>query len=60
MYKEIGQKIQFLNGKTQHFIAFIGPLLKPLRVEENQHIFRPKDPIEEIFFLIAGKAGFCH
>jgi len=58
MHKEIGQKINFLTGKSQHFIAFIGPLLRPLCVEQDRYVFKAKEPIEDIFFLIKGQAAF--
>lgn len=32
-------------------------MLKPLKVEKDDYICKIKDPIEEIFFLIKGKAG---
>jgi len=31
MHKEIMKKVFFFKRKSPHFIAFIGPLLKPLR-----------------------------
>lgn len=58
MNKEIIKKIFFFKNKPPHFIAFIGPLLKPLRVEENNFVYKEGDPIEEIFFLTKGKAVF--
>eukprot|EP00347_Sterkiella_histriomuscorum_P024049 403332479 len=60
MHKEIVKKIFFFQKKPPHFIAFIGPLLKPLHIEEGNYIYKEKDPIEEIFFLIKGKAALVH
>lgn len=60
MHREIVKKIYFFQDKPPHFIAFIGPLLKPIHIEEGGYIYRDKDPIEEIFFLIKGKAAFVH
>lgn len=58
MNKEIIKKIHFFKNKPPHFIAFIGPLLKPLRVEENNFVYKEGDPIEDIYFLTKGKAVF--
>jgi CRP-like cAMP-binding protein len=33
-------------------------MLKPIKVEENQLIYKEGDPIDEIFFLVSGQAGF--
>ena len=58
MNKEIIKKVYYFKSKPPHFIAFIGPMLKPLRVEADNYIFREGDPIEEIFFLTRGHAAF--
>jgi CRP-like cAMP-binding protein len=60
MHRSLVKKVYFFQEKPPHFIAFIGPLLKPLRVEKDNYIYKEKDPIEEIFFLIKGKAGMVH
>ncbi len=60
MHKKITKKIQFFKDKPTHFIAFVGPLLKPLRVEKGKYIYKENDPIEEIFFLIRGRAAFVN
>lgn len=60
MHREIVKKIFFFQNKPPHFIAFIGPLLKPLHIEVGNYIYKEKDPIEEIFFLIKGKAALVH
>lgn len=60
MHRKIVSKIFFFQEQPPHFIAFIGPLLKPLRIEKNNYIYKENDPIEEIFFLIKGKAGLVH
>lgn len=60
MHKGIVKRVQFFQDKPPHFIAFIGPLLKPLCVEKNNYIYKEKDPIEEIYFLIKGKAAMVH
>jgi cyclic nucleotide gated channel, plant len=58
MNKEIIKKVFFFRNKPAYFIAFIGPLLKPLRIEQQNFIYREGDPIEEIYFLTRGKAAF--
>lgn len=58
MNKEIIKKVFFFRNKPPYFIAFVGPLLKPIRIEADNFIYREGDPIEEIFFLTRGKAAF--
>jgi len=58
MHRDMIKKIKFFQDKDPHFIASIGPLLKNLRVERDNTIYKKKDQINEIFFLIKGKAGF--
>ena len=37
----------------------MGPLLKPIKVEAGQYIYREEDPIDEIYFLVTGQAGYA-
>jgi CRP-like cAMP-binding protein len=60
MHRGIVKKIKFFQDQPPHFIAFIGPLLKPCRVEKDNYIYKERDPIEEIYFLVKGKAGLVH
>jgi CRP-like cAMP-binding protein len=60
MHKEIMKKVRFFRNKPPHFIAFIGPLLRPLRVEGGHFVFKEGDPIEHIFFLIKGDAAYVN
>ena len=54
------KKVYFFKNKPAHFIAFIGPLLKPLRVEENTFIYKENDPIDQIYFLTKGLAAYVN
>jgi len=56
MHNEIMKKVYFFRKKPAYFIAFIGPLLKPLRVEEGAFIYKENDPIDQIYFLTKGQA----
>lgn len=58
MNKEIIKKVYFFKSKPPYFIAFIGPLLKPRRIEADNFIYKEGDPIEDIFFLTKGQAAF--
>lgn len=60
MHKEIIKKVYFFKKKPPHFIAFIGPLLKPLRVEEGSFVYKEGDPIESIYFLTKGQAAYVN
>ena len=60
MHKDLIKKIKFFQNKNSHFITFIGPMLKPLRVEKDEYIYQEGDPIEEIYFLVSGSAALVH
>jgi len=46
--------VKFFKHKAPHFIAFLAPLLKPIKVEKDQYIYKEGDPIDEIYFLATG------
>ena len=39
MHRDVVSEIEFFRSKPPRFIAFIGPLLKPLKVGRNEYIF---------------------
>lgn len=51
-------KIKFFKHKSPHFIAFLMPLLRPIKVEERRFVYQEGDPIDEIYFLTTGEAGY--
>ena len=54
MHKDLMNKVNFFKGKPAHFIAFIGPLLKPVRVSEDSFVYREGDPVEDVYFMVQG------
>ena len=52
------KRIEFFKGKTAAFIAWICPLLKSQLFPDNAYIFFEGDDVNNIHFLIKGKAGF--
>ena len=47
MHRNVIKKIPFFQHRSAHFIAFIGPLLKPVKVFKGQYIYLEEDPIDE-------------
>jgi len=50
-------RIPFFQDKPPHFIAFVGPLLRPVKVFQGEYIYVEGDPIDDIFFLVKGSAA---
>ena len=59
MHQELIKKVKFFKKKSPHFIAFVGPMLKPIKVEKGQYIYKEGAPIDEIYFLVSGQAGYA-
>ena len=57
MHQEMITRIPFFQNKPAQFIAFIGPLLKPMKIFEGEYIYTEGDPIENIYFLVKGSAA---
>jgi voltage-gated potassium channel len=68
MHQNIIKKIPFFQSRDPHFIAFICPLLRPMKVFEDQYIYVAGDQIEEskihlnyilflVYFLVSGSAS---
>ena len=53
------RKVDSFKGRSAAFIAWICPKLKPRRYPDNQFMYFEGDDINNIYFLIKGKAGFA-
>jgi hypothetical protein len=58
IHREILKNIPFLKGRDDEFIAFIGPLLKPYRVKENEYIYHTGAKVKNVYFMSKGVAAF--
>ena len=47
MHRDIITNIPYFEDKPCSFIAYIGPLLKPIKVNRNDYIFLEGDPADE-------------
>ena len=54
----ISEIIFFQDKNDQTFIAWIGEVLKPVNLQEEQYIFKDTEPIVEMYFMAKGKASF--
>jgi potassium voltage-gated channel Eag-related subfamily H member 8 len=60
MHKEVIEQFPFFSAQPKQFIAFLGPLLKPIKVSKNAYIYEEGDLLNTgIYFLIKGKVGLC-
>ena len=51
------KKIKFFKNKSNSFISWICPFLKPCHFNEDQLIYAEGDEVECIYFLIEGGAS---
>lgn len=58
IHREIIKNIPFFSNKDREFVVFVGPMLKPARVKEDQYIYKDGDPIKDIFFMTKGFAAY--
>jgi len=54
MHRDLARSIKFFQHKPPHLIAIVVPLLRPMKVERSQYIYKEGDPIGEIYFLVTG------
>lgn len=47
IHKEIYHNIEFFKYKDKSFIVWVGPLLKPYMVSEEEYIYKEGDAIKE-------------
>lgn len=52
------KRIKFFKGKSNTFISWLCPLLKPFPYQQNESLYKEDDEVTNIFFLIKGHASF--
>lgn len=44
--------IKYLEDKSAHFMATVGPMLRPIKVHKNEFIFMEQDPVDASEFSL--------
>lgn len=58
IHKKMYENVNFFKNKDKSFIAWIGTVIRPFNVQEQEYICKEGEDIAEIYFLVAGKAGY--
>ena len=58
VHEQTYSKIFFLNNRSDSFIAWVCPMLRPYLNLENQYIFFEGDDVPQIYFLMSGECGY--
>jgi CRP-like cAMP-binding protein len=57
MHKKMYATINFFNGKDRSFHAWVGSVVRPVNVQEQDYIYKEGERIIEMYFLVKGKVG---
>ena len=55
IHQNMLQGNHFFAGKPPFFVAFVGPLLRPMRFEQNEYVYRETDYAKEMYFIVKGE-----
>lgn len=58
LYKDYYEKVRFLSQQNENFLGWICPHLKQVFMPAEDFIYFETDGIEDIFFLVKGRAAF--
>lgn len=58
VYKGAYERIHYLNGQNENFLAWICPLLNQVFIPVDQYVYYESDQVYEIFFQTQGMSGF--
>jgi CRP-like cAMP-binding protein len=58
IHEQTYKKISFLKDRSDGFIAWVCPLLRPYLNLESNYIFFEGDDVPQIYFLMDGECGF--
>jgi CRP-like cAMP-binding protein len=55
IYQKDLQGNAFFENKNTDFVAFVAPMLKPMRIEQGDYVFKTKELACEMYFIISGE-----
>ena len=58
IYEPVYTKVNYLKGKSNHFLSWICPLLKIQISAPNEYIFYEGDSINGIYFVKSGSCSY--
>lgn len=59
MHDSVIQKMYFFKDQPSDFIAYVAPLLKPVKFSQNDFLYKEGDMIDEMYFVSKGTISFC-
>ena len=59
MHDSVIQKMYFFKDQPNDFIAYVAPLLKPVKFSQNDYLYKISDMIDEMYFVSKGTVSFC-
>ena len=59
MHDSVISKMYFFKGQPNDFIAYVAPLLKPVKFSQNDYLYKCNDIIDEMYFVSKGTIIFC-
>lgn len=58
IYEPVYTKVDYLKGKSKHFLSWICPLLKTRIASAGEYIFYEGDLINHMFFMRSGTCAY--
>jgi voltage-gated potassium channel len=58
IHKFMYSTVKFFDNKDQSFIAWVGTVIRPINIQEQEYVFKECEEIIEIYFLVQGKAAY--
>ena len=58
MHDKLIEKLYFFRDQPSDFIAYVAPLLKPVKFTQNDYLYKISDMIDEMYFVAKGTISF--
>ena len=58
IHKHMFESVSFFQGKEKTFIAWIGTVLRPMNISEQEYLYKEGEDIMEIYFMVKGAAAY--
>lgn len=57
IYQKVLESNAFFENKPSYFVAYVAPLLKPVRYDPEDYIYRQNDYAKDMYFIVKGEVA---
>jgi hypothetical protein len=58
VHKKMYSCVKFFDNQDKNFIAWIAKLIRPLKIDDQEYIYKEGEEVVEMYFVVKGVAAY--